>query len=141
MNPQLALLLASLILPLSALAATGTVYKNPQCGCCTAWAEHLAKNGVSLKVEPRDDLAAVRAKLGVPADLGGCHTAKIDGYVFEGHVPADLVKKVLKGKPAIAGLAVPGMPAGSPGMEGPTKVSYPVIAFDRQGKRRVYATR
>ncbi|RXZ44776.1 DUF411 domain-containing protein [Crenobacter cavernae] len=135
MKPQLALLLASLTLPLSALAATGTVYKNPQCGCCTAWAEHLAKNGVSLKVEPRDDLAAVRAK------LGGCHTAKIDGYVFEGHVPADLVKKVLKDKPAIAGLAVPGMPAGSPGMEGPTKVGYPVIAFDRQGRRRVYATR
>ncbi|TCP10926.1 hypothetical protein EV683_11746 [Crenobacter luteus] len=135
------LLIAALALPLPALAADGVLFKNPQCGCCTAWAEHLAQNGVKLKIEERQDLAAQRARLGVPAELGSCHTAKIGGYVFEGHVPADLVKKVLKEKPAIAGLAVPGMPPGSPGMEGPTKVAYQVIAFDKQGRRSVYATR
>jgi hypothetical protein len=88
-----------------------------------------------------DDLSEVKATFGVPAELQSCHTATVGKYVVEGHVPADLIQKMLKDKPAIVGLAVPGMPMGSPGMEGMRKDEYEVIAFDRQGKRSVYAKR
>ena len=120
-----------LISPLAA-AADGLMHKDPYCGCCTAWAEHMQKNGVALQSRNEADMSTVKAKLKVPADLRSCHTAEIGGYVFEGHVPADLVKKVLKDKPKIVGLAVPGMPMGDPGMEGPSKQPYQVLSFDEQ---------
>ena len=135
-----AALAISLISPLAA-AADGLMHKDPYCGCCTAWAEHMQKNGVALQSRNEADMSTVKAERKVPADLRSCHTAEIGGYVFEGHVPADLVKKVLKDKPKIVGLAVPGMPMGSPGMEGPSKQSYQVLSFDEQGRRSVYATR
>ncbi|MCP1289236.1 DUF411 domain-containing protein [Chromobacterium sp. S0633] len=135
-----AALAVSLMSPVVA-AAGGVMHKDPYCGCCSAWAEHMQQNGVALQIRNEADMSALKARLKVPADLRSCHTAEIGGYVFEGHVPADLVKKVLKDKPKIVGLAVPGMPMGSPGMEGPSKQAYQVLSFDGQGRRSVYATR
>ena len=120
-----------------------TVYKTPTCGCCKEWVAHLAKNGFAPKAHDLDDLSETKTTLGVPAALQSCHTAVIGRYVIEGHVPADLIKKLIAAKPTnIAGLAVPGMPAGSPGMEmGGRKDPYEVFAFTRDGKRSVYARR
>lgn len=125
-------------------ASTGPtikVYKDANCGCCKAWVEHLEQNG--FKVEPMDmpDLSAVKQKYGVKPELEACHTGVVNGYAVEGHVPADLILKMLKDKPAIAGIAVPGMPSGSPGMEGGAKEKYDVLTFDRAGRTTVYATR
>ncbi|MGH7427084.1 MAG: DUF411 domain-containing protein [Candidatus Methylomirabilaceae bacterium] len=118
-----------------------TVYKSPTCGCCTKWIEHLRAAGFTVEAHDTDDLASVMANFGVPSSLGSCHTGEVGGYVIEGHVPADLIKKALAEHPAILGLAVPGMPIGSPGMEGSRAERYNVIAFDRQGKTSVYARR
>jgi hypothetical protein len=119
-----------------------TVYTTPTCGCCKEWVAHLAKNGFDPKTHDLSDLSETKDTLGVPNALRSCHTAVLGRYVFEGHVPADLIKKVVAEKPAILGLAVPGMPAGSPGMEVPgRKDAYDVIAFTRDGKRTVYAKR
>lgn len=120
-----------------------TVYKTPSCGCCKEWVTHLSKNGFAPKVHDLQDLSETKATLGVPSALQSCHTAVIGRYVIEGHVPADLVRKISTEKPAdVVGLAVPGMPAGSPGMEVPgRKDPYDVIAFTRDGKRSVYARR
>jgi hypothetical protein len=120
-----------------------TVYKTPTCGCCKAWVDHLEKNGFAPKTHDLPDLSETKDTLGVPDALRSCHTAVIGKYVIEGHVPADLIHKVVKEKPAnILGLAVPGMPAGSPGMEVPgRRDAYEVIAFTRDGKRTVYAKR
>ena len=104
---------------------------------------HLQANG--FKVQKRDvfgkQFTAVKSKYGVPQRLYSCHTAVIDGYVIEGHVPADLIKRILKERPVIVGLAVPGMPVGSPGMEGPRPEPYEVFTFDKQGETTVYARR
>lgn len=97
-----------------------TVHKDPNCGCCTGWAEHLAKAGFEVKTIDTTTLDAVKKRLGVPTDLAACHTAEVDGYVVEGHVPAAALKRFLNEKPKATGLAVPGMPIGSPGMEGGT---------------------
>lgn len=133
-------LLAALALP--AWAATpGTLYKDPNCGCCGAWNEHMKKGGFALETRADANMSALKDRYRVPADLRSCHTAVVGGYVFEGHVSSDLVARVLKEKPRIAGLAVPGMPPGSPGMESPTHQPYKVIAFDRDGRRQVYASR
>ena len=96
-----------------------------------------------MKVENLVNLRPIKARHGVPADLEACHTALVDGYVVEGHVPADLIVRLLRERPAVVGLAVPGMPAGSPGMEAPGSPAerYRVFAFDRDGTRRVFATR
>ena len=120
-----------------------TVYKTPTCGCCKAWVTHLEKNGFAPKTHDLNDLSETKDTLGVPDALRSCHTAVIGRYVIEGHVPADLIKKIAADKPAnILGLAVPGMPAGSPGMEVPgRKDAYDIIAFSRDGKRTVYAKR
>ena len=120
-----------------------TVYKTASCGCCKEWVTHLSKNGFAPKVHDLPDLADTKDSLGVPDALRSCHTAVIGRYVIEGHVPADLIHKVVAEKPAnVIGLAVPGMPAGSPGMEVPgRKDRYDVIAFTRDGKRSVYAKR
>jgi hypothetical protein len=120
-----------------------TVYKTPTCGCCKLWVDHLVKNGFAPKSHDLPDLTETKDALNVPDALRSCHTAVLGRYVFEGHVPADLIKKFAAEKPAnLIGLAVPGMPAGSPGMEVPgRKDAYEVIAFTRDGKRSVYAKR
>ena len=132
----------------SALGAPGTtrvtVYKSPTCGCCANWVGHMKSNGFTVDAHDVGDdmLEQVKTTAGVPTALRSCHIALADGYAFEGHVPADVVKKVLATKPKFAGLAVPGMPAGSPGMEmGGRSEPYQVMAFDRQGKSWVFAKR
>ncbi len=111
-------------------AATIDVYKSPSCGCCGAWVDHIRKEGFKAHVTETEDLEPVKAKAGVPADLQSCHTAFVENYVIEGHVPAREIQRLLKERPAAAGLAVPGMPSGSPGMEqGARKDSYQVILF------------
>jgi len=117
------------------------VYKDPNCGCCKSWIEHLEQNGFKVEVMDMPDLSAVKNKYGVRQEIQACHTAVVGDYAIEGHVPADLIHKMLKEKPAIAGLAVPGMPMGSPGMEGATKERYNVLTFDRAGRTTVYAQR
>jgi hypothetical protein len=116
------------------------VFKSPTCGCCTKWVEHLRTSGFAPTATNVGDMTAVKATHHVPAALQSCHTAIVGGYVIEGHVPAADIRRLLKEHPAIAGLAVPGMPAGSPGMEGPNAKPYDVVAFDKQGKTRVFST-
>jgi hypothetical protein len=111
------------------------VHKDPNCGCCTGWAQHLKGAGFAVTVEETADLQPVRKRLGVPADLAACHTAEVDGYVLEGHVPATAVRRLLERRPTAIGLAVPGMPAGSPGMEGGTPQRYQVVLFGRTGRQ------
>ena len=108
-----------------------TVYRNPSCNCCKAWVNHLKNNGFHVEDIVTPDVAAKKRELGLPAQLASCHTAVVNGYIIEGHVPADDVKRLLRLKLDVAGLAVPGMPAGSPGMEtsGPPD-QFDVIAFD-----------
>lgn len=121
---------------------TMTVYKTPACGCCKDWVKHIEAAGFKTKLIDMDDLTQVKKDAGVADDLQSCHTALVGSYVFEGHVPADLVKKVLAEKPKITGLAVAGMVVGSPGMEqGSLKQPYNVIAFAKGGKTSVYARR
>jgi hypothetical protein len=105
--------------------------------------DHLRAHGFTVKAEHPGDLRPIRAKHGVPADLEGCHVALVDGYVVEGHVPADLIVRLLGERPRIAGLAVPGMPSGSPGMDAPgaPRERYRVFGFERGGARKVFATR
>lgn len=124
----------------TAAAEEMVVYRSPACGCCLAWVEHMREAGFRVRVEERTDLAPVKAEAGVPADLSSCHTAVVGGYVVEGHVPAADVRRLLAERPDVHGLAVPGMPVGSPGMEGPRPDEpYEVIAFDGRGDRRVFA--
>ena len=118
-----------------------TVYKDPGCQCCAKWVKHLSANGFVATVRDTPDMASVKRTMGVPDALQSCHTAVAGKYVLEGHVPADVIKKLLAEKPAVMGLAVPGMPMGSPGMEGSPKQAYNIIAFERDGKTRVYAKR
>jgi hypothetical protein len=104
---------------------------------------HLRQSGFPVRGEDLDDLSGIKTKHGVPLDLQSCHTALVDGYVVEGHVPADLIVRLLRERPAVTGLAVPGMPAGSPGMESPDgfKTPYQVLAFTKDGQSRVYASK
>jgi hypothetical protein len=121
-----------------------TVYKTPTCGCCRTWVSHLrsALPGADVRTLDMDDLSEVKERLGVPAALQSCHTAVVGPYAFEGHVPGDLIKRFLDERPKAIGLAVPGMPVGSPGMEmGTRKEQYDVVLFDKSGKTRVYAKR
>jgi len=117
------------------------VYKDANCGCCAKWVDHLAANGFKVEAMDVPDLSLIKQKYGVKDELQSCHTAVVNGYVVEGHVPADVIRKMLKDKPAVVGLAVPGMPMGSPGMEGPTRERYDVLTFDRAGRTTVYAQR
>ena len=105
------------------------VAKDPNCGCCSGWVEHLRNNGFTATVADTADMQAVKTRLGVPAELASCHTAEIAGYVIEGHVPAQAIERLLAEKPDARGLAVPGMPIGSPGMEGGRPEVYEVILF------------
>lgn len=121
-----------------------TVYKSPTCGCCTSWVQHMKAAGFAVDAHDVSDdmLTQVKDTAGVPRVLRSCHVALAGAYAFEGHVPADLVKKVLDERPKIVGLAVPGMPLGSPGMEmGGRLDHYDVIAFTRDGKTSRYASR
>jgi hypothetical protein len=122
-------------------AARMTVYKDPNCGCCRAWITAMRSAGFAIDARDTADMTAVKGTLGVPDALASCHTGVMGGYVFEGHVPPDLVTKVLNEKPPIVGLFVPGMPAGSVGMEMPNPQRYDVIALSRAQVRSVYATR
>jgi hypothetical protein len=120
------------------VAAEITVYKSPSCGCCSKWIEHLEANGFTVKAEDVADISAVKSEFGVPSELGSCHTAMVDGYLVEGHVPAQSIKRLLTERPQVAGLAVPGMPVGSPGMEGANPQRYNVVAFDAAGGQRIF---
>lgn len=115
------------------------VYKNPNCGCCGKWVEHMQKAGFNVRVHEVNDVAPMRAKFGMPEHYASCHTARVGGYVVEGHVPATDVKRLLKEKPKAIGLAVPGMPAGSPGMEGPPPTSYNTLLIQAGGGSKVFA--
>ena len=118
-----------------------TVYKSPTCGCCHQWVKHMEANGFTVKSVDQPDVTPVKREHGVTQELSSCHTALVGGYVIEGHVPAADVKRLLAERPAgVRGLAAPGMPNGSPGMEGLTKDRYDVIAFDSSGATRVFAS-
>ena len=118
-----------------------TVYKDPNCGCCSKWVDHMKAAGFNVTAIDTSDVAGVKQKYNIGSNLQSCHTAVIGDYAIEGHVPADVIKKLLEDKPTIAGLAVPGMPMGSPGMEGATRERYDVLTFDRAGRTTVYAQR
>lgn len=118
-----------------------TMYKDPNCGCCGKWAEHMRENGFSVKEISSAEMGAVKRDAGVPQKLGSCHTAKVGGYIVEGHVPASDVKRMLTEQPAIVGISAPGMPLGSPGMEGPYPADrYDVISFDGEGRTAVFSS-
>ncbi|MFQ5938123.1 MAG: DUF411 domain-containing protein [Acidiferrobacterales bacterium] len=115
------------------------VYKSATCGCCKDWIRHLEANGFAVKAHDVSDLAALKRQNGVSRRLASCHTARIGDYVIEGHVPAQDIKRLLAAKPNVKGLAVPGMPVGSPGMEvGARKDRYNVYTFDKAGRTTVY---
>jgi hypothetical protein len=117
------------------------VFKNPSCGCCSAWVDHMKAAGFAVNVTEVDDNSVARRKYGLPDRFGSCHTAVVAGYVVEGHVPANDVKKLLAMKPVAIGLAVPGMPVGSPGMEmGSRKDPYQVLLVATDGRECVFAT-
>ena len=117
-----------------------TVYKSPTCGCCGKWVEYMNAKGFAATATDMADVAPIKAKHGVPARLHSCHTSLVGGYVIEGHVPVEDIQRLLREKPAIVGLAAPGMPAGSPGMDVPNSPSYDVLTFDKAGNTKVFAT-
>jgi hypothetical protein len=135
-------LITLLTLPLPALAdpIQAVLYKNPQCTCCEGYAAYLKQNGFDVEVKPTNDLAQISHDAGVPEDLEGCHTMFVGGYVVDGHVPVTVVKKLLTERPAIAGITLPGMPMGSPGMGGEKQGPFTVYAVTKDGKSpSVYA--
>lgn len=116
-----------------------TVYRSPTCTCCGRWLEHMKQNGFLIKDIQTEDMDAIKRQHGVPDSLQSCHTALVGGYWVEGHVPAEDVKKLLRDKPAFAGISVPGMPVGTPGMEmGPRKDPYAVMQMDKSGNTSVF---
>lgn len=121
-----------------------TMYKNPTCACCGDWVEHMRENGFPVDVKEADfDLMQIKAKHGVSPNLASCHTALVGDYVLEGHVPADVVQQLVTERPKIRGLAVPGMPAGVPGMPdpGPNRDPYEILAIQHDGSTQLYAKR
>ena len=115
------------------------VYKSPACGCCSKWVDHMKASGFEVISHETDNVAAHKARLGVPVAMGSCHTAEFAGYLLEGHVPASEVKRLLAEKPRARGLAVPGMPASSPGMDDPRKIPYEVVLIKHDGGASTYA--
>ena len=137
----LALLVALGAGPVLAAGEEVVMHKDPNCGCCGKWAEHMRANGFAVKEVKTTAMGAIKRDAGVPQALGSCHTARVGGYVIEGHVPAADVQRLLAEKPKVAGLAAPGMPMGSPGMEGPYPADrYDVVSFDADGESRVFAS-
>lgn len=129
--------------PVAPPATTGkpviTVYKSPHCSCCTRWVDHLKANGFTVKSMDVENVNPYKQKAGVTPQLASCHTAFVNGYVVEGHVPASDIKRMLKQKPAIKGISVPAMPHGTPGMDmSGRKDPYDVVSFDKNGKVKVY---
>jgi hypothetical protein len=127
--------------PAPAALPLGVVHKSPTCGCCTAWIEHMRKAGFPVEVHNENDVEPIKRRVGVPAGKGSCHTAEVDGYFVEGHVPAADVKRLLAKKPDARGLTAPGMPVGSPGMEMPggSTQPYAVELVKRDGSTEVFA--
>lgn len=123
----------------SAQSIDVTLYASKDCGCCHKWADHMTTAGFKVKKHLMQDVSSKKDALLVPEALRSCHTAEVGGYVFEGHVPAGQIKRFLAERPDYRGLAVPGMPGGSPGMEDSPKVAYQVLAFRANGSTRVYA--
>ena len=129
--------------PLPAFAATinAVMYKNPQCSCCESYAAYLEENGFKIDIKPVNNLSQISSDAGVPANLEGCHTLMVDGYVVDGLVPVDIVKKLLTERPAITGITLAGMPSGAPGMGGEKDGTWTIYAFTKDGKApTVYAT-
>lgn len=118
------------------------VYKSPTCGCCTKWITHLRQHGFTVTATDLPDVSGIKKQHNVPGEVSSCHTALVDGYVVEGHVPATDVLRMLREKPAVVGIAVPRMPTGSPGMEveGSKPDPYDVVSFDKQGNTKVFAS-
>lgn len=141
---KLALLLMAMATPTPVLFKSRTVhaasliqatlYKNPQCTCCEGYAQYLDKSGFQVDVKPTNDLAEISRNAGVPEELEGCHTMFVGGYVIDGHVPVEVIRKLLAEKPAIAGLTLPGMPSGTPGMDGPKTGTWTIYAVNKDGK-------
>lgn len=122
------------------MATKVTVYKDQYCGCCKSWIEHLREHGFEVVAHDTPDLVQAKRTGGVPEKLYSCHTAFVAGYVVEGHVPASDIQRLLRDRPKVAGIAVPGMPIGSPGMEsGNRKDPYNVVAFTKDGRTSVFA--
>jgi hypothetical protein len=133
---RLAAMVTLLALPLPGMAQQSipvTLYKNPQCGCCENYAAYLRENSFTVDVKPTNDLAEISQQAGVPSEFEGCHTAFIEGYVVEGHVPIGVIQKLLFERPAIAGITLPGMPMGSPGMNGTKTGPFTVFAVTKDG--------
>jgi len=135
-----AALAAALSTPMFAVAAAPVieVFKSESCGCCGAWVEHLKANGFATRVVNVENPADYRERGGIPDKLGSCHTGMVQGYAIEGHVPASDIKRLLAQKPKAKGLAVPAMPLGSPGMEGPRKDPYDVLLVQAIGQTKVF---
>ena len=139
MRKAVAAALAASFLAAPALAgAKVTVFKDPNCGCCAAWAQIMAREGFEVEVKNTERLDALRRMAGVDERFAGCHLAMVEGYVVEGHVPPSIVKKLIAEKPAIKGVSLPGMPAGSPGMGGTKQGPFEVLEIGEGA--RVYAT-
>ena len=119
---------------------TVVVYKKSTCGCCAKWVTHLRQHGFEVTSTDVADLGVIKARHNVPPGLSTCHTALVKGYVVEGHVPAEDVVLLLKDRPAVAGIAVPGMPIGSPGMEGGNPQAYDVVSFDKKGEVKIFSS-
>lgn len=135
-----ALVAAAAGAPLLAADDEVVMYKDPNCGCCGKWADHMRSHGFKVREIATQEMGKVKREAGLPAELGSCHTAKVGGYIVEGHVPAADVRRMLDERPKVAGISAPGMPLGSPGMEGPYEAErYEVVSFDRQGKVEIYA--
>ena len=139
----------ALLITASALAVSGpaqaepvavTLYKSPECGCCDGYADYLRHHGFAVTSKPTNDLAGISRKAGIPADLQGCHTAFIGDYVVDGHVPVEAVRKLLAEHPAIKGIALPGMPEGSPGMYGEKAGPFTIYAIGENGASSVFLT-
>lgn len=120
-------------------AVAVTMYSSEGCQCCVKWADHLEDNGFAVETIKVNNLLELKTENGVPGELASCHTAFVEGYIVEGHVPAEDVKRLIEEKPDAAGITVPGMPIGSPGMEGSYVQNYDVILFDKDGKEEVFA--
>ena len=138
MFKKLLLSAAVSLLAAPALAASLTVYKSPTCGCCEDWVSHMQESGFEVKAIDRDNMAPIKQRAGVAPELASCHTALIDGYVIEGHVPAADVRQLLEQKPALRGLTIPGMPQSAPGMDIPGS-PYEVLSFDNAGHTQVFS--
>jgi len=117
-----------------------TVYLSPTCGCCEGWVEHVGSHGFEVTLEYRENMAPVKVEHGIRPEHSSCHTAIVNGYLIEGHVPGDVIRRLLAEAPAVRGLTVPGMPVGSPGMEaGDAREPYDVLTFTAEGRTQVYA--